>query len=124
MSRALGDLQYKNPINTMDISGTPKSKRANAALPGERGNFLSNKPHVRTVELDSDSRYALLCSTDGVSDMTDERMLMEEVMGDFIKGQKAAEIANAITNVNARLPRSDNCTCIVAFIDGIETLPA
>jgi serine/threonine protein phosphatase PrpC len=123
MSRALGDLQYKNPINTMDISGTPKSKRANAALPAERGNFLSNEPHVRTVELDRSSRYALLCSTDGVSDMTDEKMLMEGVMGDFVQGQTAADIANRVTSVTARLPHSDNCTCVVAFFDGIESQP-
>ncbi|QKX62799.1 uncharacterized protein TRUGW13939_09964 [Talaromyces rugulosus] len=123
MSRALGDLQYKNPINTMDISGTPKSKRANAALPGERGNFLSNEPHVRRVELDSGSRYALLCSTDGVSDMTEEKKLMEDVMGDFVRGRTAADIANRVTSITARLPHSDNCTCVVAFFNGIESQP-
>jgi serine/threonine protein phosphatase PrpC len=123
MSRALGDLQYKNPINTFDISGMPKSKRANAALPAERGNLLSNEPHVRRFQLDLNSRYVLLCSTDGVSDITDERMLMEEVVGDFVKGQRAADIAKGVTNAAARLPHSDNCTCVVVFFDGIQSLP-
>lgn len=120
MSRALGDLQYKNPINTMDISGTPKSKRAVAALPGERGNFLSNEPHIRTVELDRNSRYVLVCSTDGVSDSTDEKTLMDEVVGGFDQGRPAADIAKMVTNATARFPKSDNCTCIVALIDGIQ----
>lgn len=121
MSRALGDLQYKSPLNKMDVNNTNISKRANAAPPGERGSFLSIEPHLRRVELDSKSRYVLLCSTDGVSDMTNDKTLMEEVIGDFVKGNKAAEIANSITSVTARLPHSDNCTCVVACLNGIDT---
>ncbi|KAH8693759.1 phosphatase 2C-like domain-containing protein [Talaromyces proteolyticus] len=121
MSRALGDLQYKNPINTLDIDATSKSRRVSTAIPQRRGDFLSNKPHVRTVKLDKNSRYALLCSTDGVSDTTDDKILMEEVVAALTKGQRASDIAKSVTSMAAGMPGSDNCTCVVAFFDGIQS---
>ncbi|KAL1966610.1 hypothetical protein VTN77DRAFT_4021 [Rasamsonia byssochlamydoides] len=121
MSRALGDLQYKNPVNTLDINGSAKSRRANAAAPEDRGNFLSNKPHLRTVQLKKDSRYVLLCCTDGVSDITDDKLLMDHVMKEFMRGQRATDIAKQVTSLTAGRPESDNSTCVLAFLDGINS---
>jgi serine/threonine protein phosphatase PrpC len=121
MSRALGDLQYKNPVNTLDIEGTVKSRRANVAAPEARGNFLSNKPHVRTIQLRRDARYVVLCSSDGVSDSTDETLLMEHVLKEFHRGRRATDIAKQVTTLTADKPQSDNCTCVVAFFDGINS---
>ncbi|KAL1985652.1 hypothetical protein VTN96DRAFT_7519 [Rasamsonia emersonii] len=121
MSRALGDLQYKNPVNTLDIDGSTKSKRASAAAPEARGNFLTNEPHLRRVQLDRDSRYVLLCCTDGVSDITDEKMLMEHVMKEFMRGQRATDIAKQVVSLTAGRPGSDNSTCVLGFFDGINS---
>lgn len=121
MSRALGDLQYKNPVNTLDIDGTTKSRRASAAAPEARGNFLTNEPHLRRIQLDRDSRYVLLCCTDGVSDITDEKMLMEYVMKEFMRGQRATDIAKQVVSLTAGRPGSDNSTCVLGFFDGINS---
>jgi serine/threonine protein phosphatase PrpC len=126
MSRALGDLQYKNPINNLDIGGTKKSRRAiasgsSAPQPRNRGNFLSNEAHVKTIQLDQDSRYVLLCCTDGVTDVTDERLLIEEVARDFTRGRRATDIAKRVTKATAEQPQSDNCTCVIAFFDGMAS---
>ncbi|OKL64602.1 hypothetical protein UA08_00117 [Talaromyces atroroseus] len=123
MSRALGDLQYKNPINNLDVAGTKKSRRAiasgsRAQHPRNRGNFISNEADVQTVQLDQDSRYMLLCCTDGVTDVTDETMLVEEVAKDFMRGRRATDIAKRVTKATAEQPQSDNCTCVIAFFDG------
>lgn len=123
MSRALGDLQYKNPINNLNIAGTKKSRRAAASGSSvqNRGNFLSNKAHVKTVQLDQTSRYALLCCTDGVTDVLDEKKLVEEVVREFTIGHRAINIAKRITKATGDQPQSDNCTCVIAFFDGIKS---
>lgn len=123
MSRALGDLQYKNPINNLNISGgTKKAKRANASGSKIRGNILSNEAYVRTIKLDENSRYALLCCTDGVTDVTDEKQLMTEVVSDFVAGRRATDIARMVTTATGEQPHSDNCTCVIAFLDGVKAL--
>ena len=123
MSRALGDLQYKNPINNLSInSGTKKAKRANASGSKVRGNILSNEAYVRTIKLDEKSRYTVLCSTDGVSDVTDEKELMKEVVSDSVAGSKATDIARMVTTATGDQPHSDNSTCVIAFLDGVKAL--
>jgi serine/threonine protein phosphatase PrpC len=123
MSRALGDLQYKNPVNTLDVDGTAKSRRASASstAPEARGNFLSNQPHLRSIQLHRDRRYMLLCCSDGVSDLTDEKRLMEHAMKEFMAGKRATDIAKQITTLTTGRPESDNSTCVIAFFDGINT---
>uniref|UniRef100_A0A093V7U2 Protein phosphatase 2C like 2 n=1 Tax=Talaromyces marneffei PM1 TaxID=1077442 RepID=A0A093V7U2_TALMA len=119
----LGDLQYKNPINSLNINGgTKKAKRANASGSKVRGNILSNEAYVRTIELDEKSRYALLCCTDGVTDVTDEKALMKEVVSDFVVGRRATDIARMVTKATGEQPQSDNCTCVIAFLDGVKAL--
>lgn len=120
MSRALGDLQYKNPINTLDVNSSSRGRRANAAAPNLRGNFLSNEPYVRTIMLDPQSRYAILCVSDGITDQTDERTLMEYVMKQLHRGRRATDIAREISVLPASNLESDNCTSVVAFFDGIN----
>lgn len=122
MSRALGDLQYKNPINNLNFSTSKKSQRANADDSSKhRGNLLSNLAAVRTVQLESDSRYTLLCCTDGVTDVVDEEQLMLEVVRDFKEGRRAADIAKMVTKATSEQPQSDNATCVIAFFDGVKS---
>ena len=41
MSRALGDLQYKNPVNTVEDESTmPRERRASSSSAPVRGDFL------------------------------------------------------------------------------------
>lgn len=123
MSRALGDLQYKNPINNLNLKGgTKKAKRANASDSKIRGNILSNEAYVRTIKLDEKCRYTLICSTDGVTDITDEEALIKEVVSNFVAGRKATDIARMVTTATGELPHSDNCTCVIAFLDGVEAI--
>ncbi|EED15171.1 Protein phosphatase 2C, putative [Talaromyces stipitatus ATCC 10500] len=123
MSRALGDLQYKNPINNLNLTrGTKKAKRANASGSTIRGNILSNEAYVRTIKLDPNSRYTLLVCTDGVTDVTDEKQLMTEVMSDFVAGRRARDIAKMVTTATGEQPHSDNSTCVIAFLDGVRAL--
>ncbi|KAL1884599.1 hypothetical protein Plec18167_002189 [Paecilomyces lecythidis] len=121
MSRALGDLQYKNPVNTMDDDMTAKSRTAAAAPPGSRGDFLSNEAHLTRVELSPDKRYVLVCSSDGVCDSTDEKALVAHIMKSSSSGERAKDIAQSIVNTTAARVGSDNSTCIVALMDGTKT---
>ncbi|KAJ9223498.1 hypothetical protein DTO271D3_1579 [Paecilomyces variotii] len=121
MSRALGDLQYKNPVNTMDDEMSAKSRTAAVVPPGNRGDFLSNKAHLSRVNLSPEKRYALVCSSDGVCDSTDEKALLEHVMRSSSAGERARDIAQEIVNVTAARYGSDNSTCIVALLDGTKT---
>jgi serine/threonine protein phosphatase PrpC len=121
MSRAIGDLQYKNPINTSYVGGTTKSKRAAAAAPEARGDFISNEAHIKSIQLNSDRRYVLMLSTDGVSDVTDGKMLMDHVMKAFAAGSRASDIATEVTARIAGRPESDNCTSVLVFLDGTKS---
>ncbi|KAN0078508.1 hypothetical protein V8E54_005021 [Elaphomyces granulatus] len=110
----IGDLQYKNPINTFDIQSKPKTRKSPAKNPELRGNFLSCDPHLKTVSLSPDSRYVLVCSTDEISDSTDDQPLIERVIKRSNLGARAVEIAQGIT-VNSRRDG------VVAFIDGTNS---
>ncbi|GAD92473.1 protein phosphatase 2C, putative [Paecilomyces variotii No. 5] len=121
MSRALGDLQYKNPVNTMDDDMTAKSKTAAVASPGDRGDFLSNEAHLARVNLSPDKRYVLVCSSDGVCDTTDEKALVTHIMKSSSNGERARDIAQNIVNSTAARIGSDNSTCIVVLMDGTKT---
>lgn len=121
MSRALGDLQYKNPINTFeDDVQLPKRRKASASgsIPNERGNFLSNEPHLVRVKLQADRRYVLLLVSDGITDQTDDTSLMQLVMKLTIRGSRAGHAAQEIATTAAEHPASDNATCIIALLDG------
>lgn len=121
MSRALGDLQYKNPVNTMEDDMTAKSRTAAAAPPGKRGDFLSNEAHLARVDLSPDKRYVLVCSSDGVSDSTDDRTVLGHVMRSSMHGRRARDIAQEIVNSTAARIGSDNSTSIVALMDGTNS---
>ncbi|KAL2013159.1 hypothetical protein VTN00DRAFT_684 [Thermoascus crustaceus] len=123
MSRALGDLQYKNPINTIDgeVNQSSKARRAVAASPEARGDFLSHEPHLSRVTLTSDKRYALVAMTDGVCDSTDDGTLVGHVMKKSMRGERAADIAQEIASLSASSTGSDNATCLVVFMDGVSS---
>lgn len=122
MSRAIGDLQYKNPINTHENEEerTPKARRASAvsSAPQTRGNFLSNEPHLVRLKLQPERRYVLLIMSDGITDTSDDTSLMQLVMKMSMRGIRAGDIAQHIANSAAKVPRSDNSSCVVVLLDG------
>ncbi|EAW11370.1 PP2C family serine/threonine-protein phosphatase [Aspergillus clavatus NRRL 1] len=124
MSRALGDLQYKNPINNVnDEYSSLKTRRASSSssAPERRGNFLSVEPHMTRVSLSADRRYLVVVVSDGVSDHVDDATLIHHVMKLSMRGMRACDIAQeVVTTAASRKTKagSDNASCIVALLDG------
>ncbi|KAF7159351.1 hypothetical protein CNMCM5623_004665 [Aspergillus felis] len=110
MSRALGDLQYKNPINNAgDEYSSSKTRRASSS---------SSAPETR------DRRYLVVVTSDGVSDNIDDATLIHHVMRLSMRGMRAGDIAQEIaTTAAAQTTKggSDNASCIVALLDGQNT---
>lgn len=125
MSRAIGDLQYKNPINTADddSGASRKTRRASSSSsdPSTRGDFLSNVPHINRQTLKSDRRYLIVVTSDGVSDTIDDTTLIRRVMGLSMRGIRAGDIAQEVANTSASQRGSDNGTCVVALLDGQDS---
>lgn len=124
MSRAIGDLQYKNPINTAeDSEASKKTRRASSTSsdPSSRGDFLSNVPHINRQTLRSDRRYLVVVTSDGVSDTIDDTTLVRRVLGLSMRGIRAGDIAQEVAHTSASKPYSDNGTCIVALLDGQDS---
>ncbi|KAJ6131532.1 Protein phosphatase 2C [Penicillium sp. IBT 18751x] len=119
MSRALGDLQYKKPVNTTQKEGwIPGAQRASSSSKHVHGDVLSNDPYTSRRTLRTGLRYLLVIVSDGVSDRTDDAGLIQHVMKLSMRGMRASEIAQAVASDAASHPRSDNASCIVIMIDG------
>ncbi|KAJ5703401.1 hypothetical protein N7493_011790 [Penicillium malachiteum] len=119
MSRALGDLQYKNPVNEVkDSSCMPRVRRLSSSSNAVRGDFLSNDPYTSRRTLQPDRRYLLVVMSDGVSDRTDDVALVQHVIKLAMRGMRASEIAKEVTTNSTRSVKSDNASCIVAMLDG------
>ncbi|KAJ5693128.1 hypothetical protein N7462_002551 [Penicillium macrosclerotiorum] len=117
MSRALGDLQYKNPVNTVDDGSIPRARASSSSL-GPRGDFLSNDPYTSRRTLQADRRYLLVITSDGVSDRTDDAALIQHVMKLAMRGMRASDIAQEVASTSSGHSKSDNASCIVAMLDG------
>lgn len=119
MSRALGDLQYKTPVNTVqEDDWVFGARRASSSSTPVRGDFLSNEPYTSRRTLREDRRYLLAIVSDGVTDRTDDAGLIRHVMKSSMRGMRARDIAQDVATKAASHPRSDNTSCIVAMIDG------
>lgn len=123
MSRAIGDLQYKNPINKVDDeAASKKTRRASGSSdPNSRGDFLSNVPHINRQTLQSDRRYLVAVTSDGVSDTIDDTTLIRKILDLSMRGLRAGDIAQDVANGTARKVGSDNGSCIVAMLDGQDS---
>ncbi|KAJ5773474.1 Protein phosphatase 2C [Penicillium paradoxum] len=117
MSRALGDLQYKNPVNTFTDNSVLDPSSATSRSES-RGNFLSNEPYTSRRTLHTDRRYLLVVVSDGVTDRVDDASLVQHVMKLSMRGRPASEIAQEIATSSANTPHSDNASCIIAMLDG------
>jgi serine/threonine protein phosphatase PrpC len=118
MSRASGDLQYKNPVNTYTGNPVLDPAVSPASQIESRGDFMSNDPYTSRRTLRTDRRYLLVVASDGVTDRVDDTNLMQHVMKLSMRGKSASEIAQEIATNSASRPGSDNASCIVAMLDG------
>ncbi|KAJ0414148.1 phosphatase 2C-like domain-containing protein [Aspergillus carlsbadensis] len=124
MSRAIGDLEYKKPLNNME-SG-PITEEQQVAVYGqdkpaeERDSFLSTEMSFKRMELKRDKQYVLALTTDGVTNYTEDRIIMGNVSQQLKVGSKAQEAAKKIVDEAASRPGSDNATCILILLNGSQ----
>ncbi|KAJ5492626.1 hypothetical protein N7539_001372 [Penicillium diatomitis] len=122
MSRALGDLQYKNPVNSLGEEHTmPRVRRASSSSTPQRGNFVSNEPYTSRRILHAHRRYLLVIVSDGVSDYIDDTVLIQYVMDLSLRGMQATEVAHDVVSRMACRPRSDNASCVIVMLNGQES---
>lgn len=121
MSRALGDLQYKEPVNTVQEKDWTRARRASSSSMPIRGDFVSNEPYTSRRTLRADRRYLLVIVSDGVSDGTDDAGLIQHVMTLSMRGMCASDVAQRVATNATSHPRSDNASCIVVMIDGQQS---
>ncbi|KAJ5386220.1 hypothetical protein N7509_008761 [Penicillium cosmopolitanum] len=119
MSRALGDLQYKTPVNSVeDGNSMLRDRRASSSSKPTQGDFVSNDPYTSRRTMQSNRRYLLVLVSDGVSSQADDGALIQHVMKLAMRGMRAGDIAQDIATSSANHPHSDNATCIVVLLDG------
>lgn len=111
MSRALGDLHQKNP---------PKNPGEEPGDYFSRGNILSSDPTMLQIQLRDDRRYLLVMTSDGVTDMVADEQLLSAITTLYQNGRSAAQISEMITTAVTSQDRSDNATCVAAFLKGRE----
>ncbi|EPS30400.1 hypothetical protein PDE_05351 [Penicillium oxalicum 114-2] len=122
MSRALGDLQYKNPINTVgEEYTTTQVRRASSSSTSMRGNLVSNEPYTSRRILHAHHRYLLVIVSDGVSDYIDDTVLIQYVMELSLRGMRATDIAHEVVHRMAGRPRSDNASCVIVMLNGQQS---
>ncbi|PYH42898.1 uncharacterized protein BP01DRAFT_302335 [Aspergillus saccharolyticus JOP 1030-1] len=121
MSRALGDLQYKTPLNNM----TERGKRSSyeGENPGDEsplGDFISSEPALNRVELRDHSRYVLALLSDGVTNVLDDATILNRICELQQSGFDAQRAAENITEGSTSLPGSDNASCVAVFFEGLK----
>ncbi|PLB55444.1 protein serine/threonine phosphatase 2C [Aspergillus steynii IBT 23096] len=117
MTRALGDLQLKRPLNeaTVDkgleiVAGTSPSKDT-------EDDFMSRIPSMRVRRLSrSSGKQILILASDGVTNALDDERLVKLVGAMEKEGHAARDISRATIDLVGKEKNSDNCTCIVVVL--------
>lgn len=118
MSRSLGDLEYKNPLNkSNDDTVFRMRKGTTTAPPEERGDMLTIEPHIEKVTLEPGHRYVLALTSDGMTDNTDDATIIDRILQGFADGLDATDIATRVASASADHTRSDNATLVTAFLE-------
>lgn len=118
MSRAMGDLQFKEPLNEdapteianqTDDSGNPKQAK---------GDFISSTPHFVRYKPDPSTPSALILGSDGVFNHLDDKAVCDIIAEGMKSKFKAQGSSFEIVQRCAAHPGSDNSTCVVVFLGG------
>ncbi|KAL5341009.1 phosphatase 2C-like domain-containing protein [Aspergillus crustosus] len=119
MSRALGDLQYKAPLNNMPHGPITDEQTLAIGDPSKpKEDFLSTQISSTRVELKKDGQYLLALTSDGITNALQDKNIMHSMSSLFGKGLKANEVAEAIVKESTDRPGSDNATFISVFLKG------
>lgn len=117
MTRALGDLQLKRPLNEAVVDKGLETVAAQSASRDTEADFMSRVPYTRARRLSkSSSRYMLIVASDGVTDAMDDEGLVKLVGTLDKRGHSARDISKATIEMVGRERHSDNCTCVVVFL--------
>ncbi|KAB8219262.1 phosphatase 2C-like domain-containing protein [Aspergillus novoparasiticus] len=119
MSRALGDLQYKDPLINSGTGPLNEAQiRADISSSIDQQNLLSNEPYLSRVDLIDGSQHVLILTSDGVTNSLEDEIIVHGLLTCYRSGLNATESAKYIVDEAADVPRSDNATCIAVFIGG------
>ncbi|KAH1309568.1 hypothetical protein KXX47_007006 [Aspergillus fumigatus] len=119
MSRALGDLQYKNPLNNDTMGPSTAGQEIAAMTPSiEQGSFVSSEPSIIRVDLRQDRRYILALTTDGVTNVLKDSVIINEIKTRHEGGLGVQQVADELVRGVTQGERRDNATCIAVFLDG------
>lgn len=119
MSRALGDLQYKDPLNNTAPSPLSLGQRKASFKPNEeQGDLVSAEPFLSRVRFLENRLYILALTTDGVTNAMADGTIIDKIAGYYRSGTNAEEISKRIVDEASRVPASDNATCITVILEG------
>ncbi|KAF7621303.1 phosphatase 2C-like domain-containing protein [Aspergillus flavus] len=119
MSRALGDLQYKDPLINSGTGPLNEAQiRADVSSSIDQWNLLSNEPYLSRVDLNDGSQHVLILTSDGVTNSLEDEIMVHGLLTCYRSGLNATESAKYIVDEAADVPGSDNATCIAVFIGG------
>ncbi|KAL4940179.1 hypothetical protein BDV06DRAFT_213708 [Aspergillus oleicola] len=120
MSRALGDLQYKNPlISVTSVKQNEAQDIATTEQSSKKDDLIIVQMSSRRVELGRDKQYMLALTTDGITNIIDDNTLMKNMMKLFNEGNNAEQVATGMVNEVTGKPQSDNSTCVAVVLNGV-----
>ncbi|KAI9046084.1 PP2C family serine/threonine-protein phosphatase [Aspergillus affinis] len=117
MTRALGDLQLKRPLNEATVDKGLEMVSGQSDSHDTEADFMSRFPFTMTRRLSrSSSKQILILASDGVTDALEDEKLMTLVGTMEKQGHSAKDISRATIELVGREKHSDNCTCIIVFL--------
>ncbi|PGH28050.1 hypothetical protein AJ80_00305 [Polytolypa hystricis UAMH7299] len=132
MSRALGDLQYKQPLNESIPTHIANAETSTGCFTAAKADFISNTPHINhyipptdplppssAAEPLSKRKSVLILATDGVGNFVNDAPLCEFVAEKTSLGVRAEDVAKEIVGDCAEKRGSDNCTCVVVVMGDV-----
>ncbi|KAL4804073.1 phosphatase 2C-like domain-containing protein [Aspergillus unguis] len=124
MSRALGDLQYKNPLNKTAASKQTDAQQVATQDPeAENDDFVTVEMSFKRIELSHARQYILALTSDGVTNVASDQQIMQTIGRDLNSGLSAGQVAQKMVDQTTVNPGSDNSTCIVVFVNGVKAPP-
>ncbi|KAH8427762.1 PP2C family serine/threonine-protein phosphatase [Aspergillus melleus] len=117
MTRALGDLQLKRPLNETAVEKGLEMIAGQSDCRNTEDDFMSRLPFTLTRRLSrSSSKQILILASDGVTDALEDEKLVTLIGTMEKQGHSAKDISGATIELVGREKHSDNCTCIVVFL--------
>ncbi|KAL2868950.1 uncharacterized protein BJX67DRAFT_348368 [Aspergillus lucknowensis] len=87
MSMALGDLEYKQGLNSITTGAVGDEKHSDMDDPTEgRGDFISTQMSFSRVDLKKDEDYILALTSDGLTNAMEDNVIMQSRVHLFSAG--------------------------------------